>query len=215
MLSTSGFFVFASWSLQELKLFWLLKSSWRFLPRLIAKSASVQQLWVQVKKKKKKTSFRENEYFEDRFLWKTIYNTMLSETVLLLHAQWYTAIITNITNKQKKYGCMCAIYIYIYIYISSSSSYRAGSTDIPDPLSPLLPIVHRPRQVFRTTLYPHTAAECTFVLVVLLLRGRVWGSIRVISYEFISASPAMSNLNRFRDRGQVAVQGLVEDCILV
>ena len=38
------------------------------------------------------------------------------------------------------------IIIYIYIYISSSSSYRAGSTDIPDPLSPLLPIVHRPRQ---------------------------------------------------------------------
>ena len=37
------------------------------------------------------------------------------------------------------------------ICISSSSSYRAGSTDIPDPLSPLLPIVHRPRQVFRTT----------------------------------------------------------------
>ena len=29
--------------------------------------------------------------------------------------------------------------------IKSSSSYRAGSTDIPDPLSPLLPIVHRPR----------------------------------------------------------------------
>ena len=28
---------------------------------------------------------------------------------------------------------------------SSSSSYRAGSTDIPDPLSPLLPIIHRPR----------------------------------------------------------------------
>ena len=28
---------------------------------------------------------------------------------------------------------------------TSSSSYRAGSTDIPDPLSPLLPIVHRPR----------------------------------------------------------------------
>ena len=27
----------------------------------------------------------------------------------------------------------------------SSSSYRTGSTDIPDPLSPLLPIVHRPR----------------------------------------------------------------------
>ena len=33
----------------------------------------------------------------------------------------------------------------------SSSSYRTGSTDIPGPLSPLLPIVHRPRLVFRTT----------------------------------------------------------------
>ena len=31
------------------------------------------------------------------------------------------------------------------VYCISSSSYRAGSTDIPDPLSPLLPIVHRPR----------------------------------------------------------------------
>ena len=40
------------------------------------------------------------------------------------------------------------IYIYIYIYISSSSC-RAASTDIPDPLSPLLPIIHRVRQVFR------------------------------------------------------------------
>ena len=47
---------------------------------------------------------------------------------------------------------------------ASSSSYRAGSTDIPDPLSPLLPIVHRSRQVFRTTTCILTiAAECTFV----------------------------------------------------
>ena len=34
---------------------------------------------------------------------------------------------------------------YLNINSSSPSSYRAGSTDIPDPLSPLLPIVHRPR----------------------------------------------------------------------
>ena len=34
---------------------------------------------------------------------------------------------------------------------SSSSSCRAASTDIPDPLSPLLPIIHRLRQVFRVT----------------------------------------------------------------
>ena len=42
---------------------------------------------------------------------------------------------------------------YIYISSSSSSSCRAGSTDIPDPLSPLFPIVHCPRQVFRTYIY--------------------------------------------------------------
>ena len=35
--------------------------------------------------------------------------------------------------------------------LSSSSSSRAASTDIPDPLSPLLPIVHRLWQVFRAT----------------------------------------------------------------
>ena len=35
-------------------------------------------------------------------------------------------------------------------YISLSSC-RAASTDIPDPLSPLLPIIHRLRQVFRVT----------------------------------------------------------------
>ena len=40
------------------------------------------------------------------------------------------------------------LYIYIYIYISLC---RAASMDIPDPLSPLLPIVHRLWQVFRAT----------------------------------------------------------------
>ena len=41
-------------------------------------------------------------------------------------------------------------YICIYTYISSSSC-RAGSTDFPDLLSSLFPIVHRLRQVFWTT----------------------------------------------------------------
>ena len=52
----------------------------------------------------------------------------------------------------------------------SSSSCRAASMDIPDPLSPLLPIVHRVWQVFRaTSRIPHIAAGCIFELVVLLL----------------------------------------------
>ena len=42
--------------------------------------------------------------------------------------------------------------MHIYIYISSSSSScRAASADIPDRLSPFLPIIHRLRQVFRIT----------------------------------------------------------------
>ena len=34
---------------------------------------------------------------------------------------------------------------FFFIFPTASSSYRAGSTDITDPLSPLLPIVHRLR----------------------------------------------------------------------
>ena len=41
------------------------------------------------------------------------------------------------------------VYICNVIYILSSC--RAGSKDIPDPLSPLFPIVHRLGQVFWTT----------------------------------------------------------------
>ena len=62
---------------------------------------------------------------------------------------------------------------------SSSSSYRAGSTDIPDP--PATPPYRSSPSVGLqdNILYPHIAAECTFELVTLLLRGHVWGSIRV------------------------------------
>ena len=97
-------------------------------------------------------------------------------------------------------------YILQVIHISSSSC-CAGSMDIPDPLSPLFPIVHRLWQ--DNIPYPHIAAECMFVLVVLLLHGHVWGSIRVHLFEFVPASPAVScmsgssNLNSFRDRRQV------------
>ena len=37
----------------------------------------------------------------------------------------------------------------IFLKVSSSSSCRAAITDIPDPLSPLLPIIHCLWQVFR------------------------------------------------------------------
>ena len=49
------------------------------------------------------------------------------------------------------YACERLTHLYISIISSSSSSCRAASTDIPDPLSPLLPIIHRLRQVFWLT----------------------------------------------------------------
>ena len=64
-------------------------------------------------------------------------------------------------------------------WIQLSSSCRATSTDIPDPSLATFPIVHHLWQVFRANPYPHIAAECMFVLVVLLLPGHMWASIRV------------------------------------
>ena len=53
---------------------------------------------------------------------------------------------------KKNISCMTSeSYIYINIHIYISSSCRAASTDIPDPLSPLLPIIHRLWQVFWAT----------------------------------------------------------------
>ena len=49
------------------------------------------------------------------------------------------------------FQCMLNIIKKCLHRISSSSSCRAASTDIPDPLSPLLPITHRLRQVFKVT----------------------------------------------------------------
>ena len=70
-----------------------------------------------------------------------------------LHAPWI--VQPRMKKKEKKVKKQQHIYmslrVCVYLFVwdwyknLSSSSYRAGSTDIPDPLSPLLPIVHRPR----------------------------------------------------------------------
>ena len=66
--------------------------------------------------------------------------------------------------------------------MSSSSSCRATSTDIPDPLSPLLPIIHRFWQVFRSTscILTYLLDVCS-ELVVLLLLGHIAGVHRSTS----------------------------------
>ena len=92
------------------------------------------------------------------------------------------------------------ISISSYSVYPSSSSCRAASTDIPDPLSPLLPIVHCLWQVFRATSCILTAAGYMFELVVLLLLGHMWGSIASPAVSCMSGS---SNLDSFRDGRQV------------
>ena len=76
---------------------------------------------------------------------------------------------------------------------SSSSSCRAACADIPDRLSPFLPIIHRLRQVFRVA---------SRVLTQLLYVGSCWsshsctsmcgGPQEYIAYELVLASPAVS-----------------------
>ena len=77
--------------------------------------------------------------------------------------------------------------------ISSSSSCLAASTDIPDPLSPLLPIIHRFWQVFRVTsriltqlLHVYSSWSSCFCLAI------CGGPQEYINDEFVLASPAVS-----------------------
>ena len=79
---------------------------------------------------------------------------------------------------------------------SSSLSCRAISTDIPDPLSPPLPIVHCFRQVLRTT--SRIGTELLYV-------GSSWSSClctsmwrgpqEYIIYELVPTSPAVSGVS--------------------
>ena len=95
---------------------------------------------------------------------------------------------------------------------SLSASCRAASTDVPDPLSPLLPIVYRLWQVFRAT-----SRILTYQLNVCSSWSSCFcpaicgGPNEYITYELVPASPAVScmsgssNFDSFRDGRQVAV----------
>ena len=85
----------------------------------------------------------------------------------------------------------------------SSSSWRTASTDFPDPLSPLVPIIHRSRQVFQAT---------TCISTELLQIGRptftrpceeVHRSTSLMSSSLISPAVSrisgLSNFDGFRD----------------
>ena len=77
-------------------------------------------------------------------IWEIVCTKSFMTSIKKLLSLSNTNIITRITYKYSSCYSLKERYI-------SSSSCSAGSTDIPNPLSPLLPIVDRPRQVFRIT----------------------------------------------------------------
>ena len=79
---------------------------------------------------------------------------------------------------------------------SSSSSCRAINMDIPDPLSPPVPIVH---------YFRHVLGDTSYIGTVLLYAGSSWSSYRCSSmwrgpqeyiiYELVTTSPAVSRMS--------------------
>ena len=116
-------------------------------------------------------------------------------------------------KKNSEWKTALKILLFIeWVMSSSSSSCRAPTTDILDPLLPLLPIVHRFWQVFRATsriltelLYVCSSWSSCFCSAI------CGGPLEYISYELVPTSPAVScmsgssNLDSFRDGRQVAV----------
>ena len=93
-----------------------------------------------------------------------------------------------------------------------SSSCHAISTDILDPLSPPLSIVHRFQQVFRATPHIYTELLCVGLSWLPCLYSAMWrGPQEYITYELVPTSPAMSwmsgssNFDSFHDGWYVAV----------
>ena len=126
------------------------------------------------------------------------------QTLTHTHTHTHTYIYIYI------YTC---VYIYIYTQSVTSTSCRAASTELPDPLSQLVPIIHRPRDVFKATscittelLYIGSSwlpSPCSSVW---------WGPQEYIAFEFVLASPEVShmsgssNLDSLRDGWLVAVE---------
>ena len=82
--------------------------------------------------------------------WKNIFIIFLSSMWLLFEEVSFSHGVTS--GNKFIIANWRSIEFFFQLYISSSSSScRAASTDIPDPLSPLLPIIHRFWQVFRVT----------------------------------------------------------------
>ena len=83
----------------------------------------------------------------------------------------------------------------VFIY-TSPSSFRAISTDILDPFSPPIPIVHCFRQVFRVTSCINTDLLYVCSSWSPCLCSTMWrGPQEYIAYELVPTSPAASRMS--------------------
>ena len=136
----------------------------------------------------------------------------ISKNLERLSSPWCSGQRAGLRPRSKRVRTLIALLRSI-LYSSSSSSCRTASTDIPDHLSPLFPIVHRFWQVLRATsciltelLYVYSSWSFCFCPAI------CGGPQEYISYELVLASPALSymsgssDLDSFRDGRQVAVQ---------
>ena len=90
----------------------------------------IEHCWEKIRRIQKRY-FRVESYVRTHQCWPT-------------NKSWYSLAVCGHMSRN---NWKPSIYIYIFIYISSSSSCHAISTDTPDHLLPVLPIVHRFRQV--------------------------------------------------------------------
>ena len=87
------------------------------------------------------------------------------------------------------YICLC---VNMCVYTSSSSSCRVASTDIPGPLSPLLPIVNHLQQVFRPTSCEYTymcvymcICVCAYIYIYIYIYICVYIYVYICLYIYI------------------------------
>ena len=109
-------------------------------------------------------------------------------------------------NLYQKVGYLMSNPIYIYIYIHIYISCCTANTDHLDPLSPLVSIVHRPREIFKATSCIGTELLYIDSSWSSCLYSSMWrGPQEYVAYEFVLTSPAVSrmsgssNLDSFRD----------------
>ena len=163
-----------------------------------------------------------------------IYNcfTLLQRNIYENVVFVYNFVPSNVRLFSTQGCCICvnmSVYLLGVLRYMSSSSCHAISTDIPDPLSPPLPIVHCFRQVFRATSRIDTELLYVGSSWSSCLCSAMWrGPQEYIAYELVPTSPAVSrmsgssNFDSFRDSLLVAVQlllygvlhpGLVQYCL--